>query len=227
MPKVIHNNPLINRSGTSARQVLFQLNFNAYDAVSASGTITFKVSANEDFSGSSTVTPTTFYYRTTSNGTWTSVAGNTVTLAQQAYYLRADLTALASETKQYVKVIFTVGGVAYESSAILFTNLTEIEFNMQNPIVTGTVKPTKVKVMDSIKATYSSPYTIKVEVCNNANDASPTWENATTKYLDGDFYDFTNNTKTASNWAIGVKYYIKKNNAADSIEITDLYIAFF
>jgi hypothetical protein len=217
----------MNRAGATARQVVFQLNFNSYDNVTTSGVVTLRVASKEDFSDASIVTPANFYTRTIGTTTWSSsIAGNTITTVQQALELRVDLTALAAETKQYVKVLFTVGGIAYESTPILFTNLTEIDFKLQTPINFGTVQPQKVKVMDRIVATIASAYTIKVEACNNANDASPTWENMTTQYLNGQFFAFTNKTKTAPNWAINVHYYIKKANANDIIEISDLYVAF-
>jgi hypothetical protein len=217
----------MNRVSTSVRQVVFQLNFNSYDNVTVSGTVTLRVATKEDFSDASIVTPSNFYTRTIGTSNWSSsVAGNTVTTAQQALELRVDLSALSAETKQYVKVLFTVGGVVYEATPILFTNLTEIDFKLQTPINFGIVQPQKVKVTDRIVATIASAYTIKVEACNNANDVSPTWENITTQYLNGQFFAFTNKTKTAANWAINVKYYIKKANATDSIEISDLYVAY-
>jgi hypothetical protein len=227
LPKIIVNTPAINRSGTTARQILFQFNFNSYDAITASGTVTLRVATKEDFSDATTVTPTTFFTRGIGTTTWSSsIAGNTLTTTHQTNEVKIDLSALAAETKQYVKVLFTVGGVTFESTPILYTNLTEIDFKLQNPINTGAVRPQKVRVMDRIIATVASAFTIKVEVSNNALDTTPTWENATTAYLAGDYYTFTNNTKTNANWAISVKYYIKKNNAADSIEIRELFVAF-
>lgn len=43
--------------------------------------------------------------------------------------------------------------------------------------------------------------TFTMQVCNNYNDLTPAWENATI----GEVHTFINNTKTAESWAIGVK----------------------
>lgn len=52
-----------------------------------------------------------------------------------------------------------------------------------------------------------------LSVCNNALDESPTWERATP----GLRYLFTNGSKTAAKWAIGVKVKITKTTGDDSI----------
>ena len=49
-------------------------------------------------------------------------------------------------------------------------------------------------------ATYDK--TMTMQVCNNYQDAAPTWEDAT---LDEE-HTFTNTVKTADNWALGVKF---------------------
>lgn len=226
MAKVVNMNPDIVRVGATARKVLFSLNFNAYDNVSGSGTVTVRVATKEDFSDATIITPSTFYHKLATDPDWATVSSNTITSDLQSKNLRVDLPALSAESKQYVKVLFTVGGVTFESSPTLYTAYTEIDFKLQTPVGVSQVRPVKVKVLDHIKATVTSPFTIKVEVCNNAQDATPTWENATDAYLTNKYYTFTNTTKKSANWAISVRYYIKKNNATDIIEVSDLYIAF-
>lgn len=58
-------------------------------------------------------------------------------------------------------------------------------------------RPKQVKV--DCDATYSG--TLTVAVCNNYNDSSPTWESASL----GAAHAFTNQSKTAEKWAVGVK----------------------
>ena len=41
---------------------------------------------------------------------------------------------------------------------------------------------------------------LTLQICNNANDASPAWENATNETV----HNFANTTKTAAQWAIGL-----------------------
>ena len=45
---------------------------------------------------------------------------------------------------------------------------------------------------------------LSVFVCNNGNDALPTWENATDAVVSGINYIFSNTTKTATNWGVNV-----------------------
>ena len=42
---------------------------------------------------------------------------------------------------------------------------------------------------------------LTLKICNNANDASPAWENATNETV----HNFANTTKTAAQWATGLK----------------------
>lgn len=68
------------------------------------------------------------------------------------------------------------------------------------------------KILVSLRY-YSADSAVVLSVCNNALDASPTWETATPglKHL------FTNASKTASKWAVGVKVKITKTTGYDSI----------
>lgn len=58
-------------------------------------------------------------------------------------------------------------------------------------------RPKQVKV--DCDATYSG--TLNVAVCNNYKDGNPTWESASL----GTVHAFSNQTKTADKWAVGVK----------------------
>ena len=51
---------------------------------------------------------------------------------------------------------------------------------------------------------------IEVEACNNAYDASPTWENMTQEFLQGSAHTFENDTKTATYWGVKVRITILK-----------------
>lgn len=45
---------------------------------------------------------------------------------------------------------------------------------------------------------------LKVEVCNNANDEEPSWEDATVNVKQGTSYIFKNKEKTHKDWAVGL-----------------------
>lgn len=58
-----------------------------------------------------------------------------------------------------------------------------------------------------------------VKVCNNALDASPTWEDATNAVKSNRGYLFTNKTKTAANWAINIWVLIAKGAATERVKL--------
>ena len=68
------------------------------------------------------------------------------------------------------------------------------------------------KILVSLRY-YAADSAVVLSVCNNAMDASPTWETATPglKHL------FTNASKTAAKWAVGVKVKITKTTGYDEI----------
>ena len=51
----------------------------------------------------------------------------------------------------------------------------------------------------------------KVEACNNAFDAAPTWEDITAQVAINRGFNFTNETKTAEKWGVDVRFTITKN----------------
>ena len=59
---------------------------------------------------------------------------------------------------------------------------------------------------------------VSIQVCNNFNDASPSWEVAKSglKHL------FENKDKTAESWAVGVRVTIEKSSGFDSISCNSL-----
>lgn len=56
---------------------------------------------------------------------------------------------------------------------------------------------------------------VTLQVCNNFNDASPTWETAN----NGRKHIFSNTTKTAASWAVGVRVKILKTAGYDTIAL--------
>lgn len=52
-----------------------------------------------------------------------------------------------------------------------------------------------------------------VEVCNNAFDTVPTWEDATPEVLAGLAHVFTNEVKTSTKWGINIRAKIERNGA--------------
>lgn len=96
------------------------------------------------------------------------------------------------------------GGITVRT--FTFTKVDDhIEFT-STPIQTSVASKT---IVFSGVLKYLSGATLHIYACNNAYDSLPTWEEITTEYLNKQAYTFTNSTKTATNWGISTKIYLK------------------
>lgn len=66
--------------------------------------------------------------------------------------------------------------------------------------------------------------TITVEVCNNAKDATPMWENITAKL--GQKHFFANRSKTAASWAFGLRVSLNRGTATGAVWLDYININF-
>lgn len=80
--------------------------------------------------------------------------------------------------------------------------------------------PTRVKVY--VTRSIPSGATFSVSVCNNGYDASPTWENITSTIDSNTIYEFTNDTKTASNWGVSIKVEVNRNGASGECYVSQI-----
>lgn len=64
--------------------------------------------------------------------------------------------------------------------------------------------------------------TFKVEVCNNGNDASPTWEDVTNAVIRGDKFFLQNTTKTADAWGFNFRVTVERNGATGDCYIVSV-----
>ncbi|OHW62157.1 hypothetical protein EUAN_12260 [Andreesenia angusta] len=90
----------------------------------------------------------------------------------------------------------------------------KIKFELKTPFATD-IKATKILV--SPTWTIPTGATAKVEACNNAFDAVPTWEDITSQVLINRHYNFINDIKTALQWGISVRFTIEKGSATSQI----------
>jgi hypothetical protein len=67
---------------------------------------------------------------------------------------------------------------------------------------------------------------ITVEVCNNAYDDSPTWEDMTTEFLANRSYEFLNSVKAGSKWGIQFRITITKSEAIKDVQCSALSYAY-
>lgn len=93
----------------------------------------------------------------------------------------------------------------------------------KNPIQTSI--PAKEVVVTGI-VDLAPDATLTVQVCNNAFDASPTWEDATQAFINKEAYYFTNTTKTATNWGVNYRVEVLKNTAIEKSYIEAIGVNF-
>lgn len=99
---------------------------------------------------------------------------------------------------------------------------------MKHAIDTGGVAAQRMMLAIDYKLATDgeTPAAIKVEVCNNGNDAVPTWENATTDFLNQEYYTFTNSQKTAATFGVSIRITIEANDSMDEISISSFGLLF-
>ena len=103
-----------------------------------------------------------------------------------------------------------------------------LQFSLKNPISTQQIASRRILfAMDyNLPTDGTNKATIKVEFSNNALDVSPTWEDATDKFQSMDYYNFTNTTKSATEFAIGVRVTINANDSMQPIYIDSIGLTF-
>lgn len=89
-------------------------------------------------------------------------------------------------------------------------NETEIEFCLTTPLPADDML---TKAIMSVTREIPVGATFTVEVCNNGNDASPTWEDVTNAVIGNSKFFFTNTTKTAAAWGFNFRIKVKRNSA--------------
>jgi hypothetical protein len=72
------------------------------------------------------------------------------------------------------------------------------------------------KIALAIKGTIGEKATQTIEVCNNACDDAPTWE---TYAPENGLHTFSNETKTADDWAVATRITIRAGEETGAIEI--------
>lgn len=80
--------------------------------------------------------------------------------------------------------------------------------------------PTKATV--NVQGSFPVGSTLKVEICNNGNDAVPTWENVTSKVQSNQKIYFANSAKTASTWGVKVRVTLQRGTATEPCYITSI-----
>jgi hypothetical protein len=151
--------------------------------------------------------------------TFSGVAGQeyTVTIPTDKW-LR---TSLAQHT---LKVRATDSAGQYSERIYTFTRTDDrIVFELDEPFLTD-AKANRILV--TLDAVIPPGASYIVEACNNAFDAQPTWEDVTGPVSAGRGYIFTNETKTAANWGVSIRFTFLKGTATEKILINGFGGAF-
>lgn len=132
-----------------------------------------------------------------------AVRGQNYTFALSA----AQFAALAGAHTMAIKVTDSAGNSA--TRTITFSRAVSIiDFDWKMDETSAAAE----KVLISMR--YNAHENgVTIQVCNNFNDASPTWETAKI----GLKHIFSNAVKTAATWAVGVRVQINKTGGYDSI----------
>ena len=138
---------------------------------------------------------------------------NTLTIGSEAWLKVVN----GSHT---LKIVATDAKDASVSRTLTFTKaVTSVEFE-QTLAMEADAMPTKALV--NIQGNFPAGCTLQVWICNNGNDASPTWEDITQKARTGQKHYFTNKTKTAAAWGVKVKAKLLRGSATETCYIQSI-----
>lgn len=134
-----------------------------------------------------------------------------VTAAEWVKLLNGSHTLTITATDDY-------GGIA--TRTYTFTkNETEIELTLATPLAADDMI---TKAIMSVTRQIPAGATFTVEVCNNGNDASPTWEDVTQAVTSGSKFFLSNTTKTADAWGYNFRIKVKRNDATGDCFISSV-----
>mgnify|MGYP000766154754 FL=1 len=138
---------------------------------------------------------------------------NTLTIGSEAWLKVVN----GSHT---LKIVATDAKDASVTRTLTFTKaVTSVEFE-QTLAMEADAMPTKALV--NIQGNFPAGCTLQVWICNNGNDASPTWEDITQKVRAGQKHYFTNKTKTAAAWGVKVKAKLLRGSATETCYIQSI-----
>ena len=214
-----------------------QYRVKAYDSANAESAYTTSVSrtvinnrapvisGSDGNLGSYAATPPSYEY------TVTDADGHQVTVVEKldGVTLRSytatlgSTTALTFTSDAWLKILngshtLTITATDAKSVSVTRTQtftkaVASVEF-VQTVAMAADAMPTKALV--NIQGYFPAGCTLTVEICNNGNDASPAWENITTKAPNSQKHFFANTTKSAANWGVKVRVKLLRGSAAET-----------
>jgi len=173
-------------SSLGTKTAAFTQTYTVTDADANTVTVTEKIDGVTLRSYTATLGATNTFSVT--GDTWLKLANGSHTLTVSA----SDGTATVTRTWTMIKSVTTA------------------EFTLSTP---RPAEAMPTKCICNVQGSWPLGSTLTVEVCNNANDASPTWEDITTKATTGQKHFFANTTKTAASWGFNIHVKLERGTA--------------
>ena len=97
--------------------------------------------------------------------------------------------------------------------------VTSMSFTLATPLEADDMI---TKALESLNAVIPDGATLVIEVCNNGFDSSPTWQNVTSRVLNGEKIFISNTTKTANKWGYNVRVTVDRKDATGDCYISGM-----
>lgn len=144
----------------------------------------------------------------------------------QLTFTPTDLAWLRTRIKQTVNLTIKAddgnGGVTTVNYPITRTT-PAIDLQLKTPFSTDVAAR---RLLLKLEGNIPVDAVLNVQVCNNAFDVNPTWENATNLVLSGFPHPFTNKVKTAAKWGVSFKVRVERGGSVLPIYIDGIGGAF-
>ena len=111
------------------------------------------------------------------------------------------------------------GGSSATRTLTFTKSVTQMSITLDTPLPADDM-PTKCNL--SITREIPDGAIFAVEVCNNGNDAVPTWEDCTITVKNSRNHVFTNNQKTAADWGLNFRVAVDRNGAVGPCYVTGI-----
>ena len=142
----------------------------------------------------------------TAKRTYTATSGQSYSFNVTA----AEWVKLANGSHTLTITAADNGGGTATRTYTFAKNETEIEMTLATPLSSDDAV---TKAIMSVTRQIPAGATFTVEVCNNAFDTSPTWEDVTQAVTSGNKFFLNNTTKTAAQWGFNLRIKVKRNGA--------------
>lgn len=143
-----------------------------------------------------------------------------VTLGANNTFSVTGNTWLALANGNHTMTITATDGIDSSVRNYTFTkSVTSFTIQNSSPMAAST-RPTRIKV--SVVRNIPPEATMKIEVCNNGFDSSPTWEDATSSMNNGLVHLFSNTTKTATQWGVRIRVTVNRNGGSGACYVSSI-----